>query len=121
MSVSGTDPTGLASDDGVETIADELLDQALAERRALVQLCLYALDRASAGVVERIEEGLSTIGVVAVRADGERFDPTLHEAAGTVPTDDAALQGLVAETEVPGFCDRGRVLRAPIVTVYTAR
>ena len=122
MSVSRTDPTDGASDEGVETIADELLDQALAERRALVQLCLYALDRASAGVVARIEEGLSSIGVVAVRADGERFDPSfLHEAGGTVPTDDQSLQGLVAETEVPGFCDRGRLLRAPIVTVYTAR
>ena len=121
MSVNGTDPAGLASDHGVETIADELLDQALAERRALVQLCLYALDRASAGVVARIEEGLTAIGVVAVRADGQRFDPSRHEAGGTVPTDDLSLQGLVAETEVPGFCDRGRVLRAPIVTVYTAR
>ncbi|HUQ61285.1 nucleotide exchange factor GrpE [Lentzea sp.] len=121
MSVNGTDPADLASDHGVETIADELLDQALAERRALVQLCLYALDRASAGVVARIEEGLTAIGVVAVRADGQRFDPSRHEAGGTVPTDDLSLQGLVAETEVPGFCDRGRVLRAPIVTVYTAR
>lgn len=121
MSVNGTDPADLASEDGVETIADELLDQALAERRALVQLCLYALDRASAGVVARIEEGLTAIGVVAVRADGQRFDPSRHEAGGTVQTDDLSLQGLVAETEVPGFCDRGRVLRAPIVTVYTAR
>jgi molecular chaperone GrpE len=121
MSVNGTEPADPASDHGVETIADELLDQALAERRALVQLCMYALDRASAGVVQRIEEGLSSIGVVAVRADGERFDPAQHEAGGTMPTDDLSLQGLVAETEVPGFCDRGRVLRAPVVTVYTAR
>ncbi|WP_154697324.1 nucleotide exchange factor GrpE [Lentzea guizhouensis] len=121
MSMSGTEPTGVTSDNGVETIADELLDQALAERRALVQLCLYALDRASSGVVERIEEGLSSIGVVAMRVDGQRFDPAQHEAGGTVPTDDMSLLGLVAETEVPGFCDRGRVLRAPIVTVYTPR
>ncbi|MFD5826801.1 nucleotide exchange factor GrpE [Lentzea sp. NPDC060358] len=121
MSVNGTEPGDLASDHGVETIADELLDQALAERRALVQLCLYALDRASAGVVARIEEVLSTVGVVAVRADGQRFDPSEHEAGGTVPTDDLSLLGLVAETEVPGFRDRGRVLRAPIVTVYTPR
>ncbi|WP_375295885.1 nucleotide exchange factor GrpE [Saccharothrix sp.] len=118
----GTQPAQASSDPGVETIAGELLDQALAERRALVQLCLYALDRArSSGVVERIEEGLAGIGVTAVRPDGERFDPSRHEAGGTVPTDDASLDGVVAETEVVGFVDRGRTLRAPIVTVYTAR
>jgi hypothetical protein len=104
------------------TIGDELLDQALAERRALVQLCLYALDRArSAGVVERIEEGLADIGVRAVRPDGARFDPSRHEAGGTVPTDDPMLDGVVAETEVVGFTDRERPLRPPVVTVYTAR
>ncbi|MFD0201274.1 MULTISPECIES: nucleotide exchange factor GrpE [Saccharothrix] len=125
--MSGTEQGGTASDHAVETtlettIADELLDQALAERRALVQLCLYALDRArSAGVVERLEEGLAAIGVTALRPDGERFDPSRHEAGGTVPTQDPSLDGVVAETEVVGFADRGRTLRAPIVTVYTAR
>ncbi|MEU4442700.1 nucleotide exchange factor GrpE [Actinosynnema sp. NPDC050801] len=125
--MSGTEQGGAASEHAVETtlettIADELLDQALAERRALVQLCLYALDRArSAGVVERLEEGLAAIGVTALRPDGERFDPSRHEAGGTVPTPDVSLDGVVAETEVVGFTDRGRTLRAPIVTVYTAR
>lgn len=97
-----------------------LLDQALAERKSLVQLCLYALDRArSAGVAERIEEGLAGVGVDAVRPDGVRFDPAHHEAGGTVATGDETLDGIVAETEVVGFSDRGEVLRAPIVTVYS--
>ncbi|GAA1346236.1 nucleotide exchange factor GrpE [Saccharothrix algeriensis] len=118
----GTELHRQASDADVDTIVGGLLDQALAERRALVQLCLYALDRArSSGVVERLEEGLAGIGVTALRPDGERFDPAVHEAGGTVPTDDPALAGLVAETEVVGFVDRGRTLRAPIVTVYTTR
>jgi hypothetical protein len=96
------------------------LDQAVAERRSLVALCLYALDRArSAGVVERIEEGLAGVGVSALRPDGNRFDPAFHEAGGTVATTDETLDGLVAETEVVGFADRGEVLRAPIVTVYS--
>lgn len=99
-----------------------LLDQALAERRTLVQLCLYALDRArSTGVTERIEETLSSIGVLALRPDGARFDPTLHEAGGTVDTENAELDGTVAETEVVGFSDRGTTLRVPIVTVYTVK
>lgn len=96
------------------------LDQALHERRTLVQLCLYALDRArSAGVAERIEEGLASIGVAALRPDGNRFDPAFHEAGGTVSTTDETLDGLVAETEVVGFADRGEVLRVPVVTVYS--
>lgn len=116
--VSGGD---FAVTDDAPQSADALaLDQALAERRSLVQLCLYALDRArSAGVVERIEEGLAGVGVDAIRPDGVRFDPTYHEAGGTVATVDETLDGLVAETEVVGFSDRGEVLRAPIVTVYS--
>jgi molecular chaperone GrpE len=98
------------------------LERALAERQSLIQLCLYALDRArSGGVVERLEHGLAAIGVRALRPDGDKFDPALHEAGGALPTDDVALDGVVAETEVPGFADRERLLRAPVVTVYTKR
>jgi hypothetical protein len=96
------------------------LDQAFAERRSLVQLCLYAMDRAkSPGVVERLEEGLAGVGVAAIRPDGARFDPAHHEAGGTVSTTDETLDGVVAETEVVGFRDRSEVLRVPIVTVYS--
>ncbi|GAA4431737.1 hypothetical protein GCM10023148_36940 [Actinokineospora soli] len=96
-------------------------DQLAAERRAMVALCLYAHDRArSSGVAERLEEGLAGVGVEALRPDGQRFDPAVHEAGGTADTDDPALDGLVAETEVVGFSDRGHVLRPPIVTVYKA-
>lgn len=99
-----------------------LLAQTLADRRTLVQLCLYALDRArSSGVAERIEQGLAGVGVFPVRPDGQPFDPALHEAAGAVPTEDPGLDGLIAETEVVGFTDHGRALRAPVVTVYQRR
>lgn len=134
----GTDPADAASNPGVTSAAHiprqqggdpagppdpyGLLAQTLADRQALVQLCLYALDRArSDGVAERIERGLAGVGVTAVRPDGRPFDPALHEAAGTTATDDAALAGLIAETEVVGFTDNGRVLRAPVVIVYQLR
>jgi len=98
------------------------LERALSDRQALIQLCLYAMDRArSSGVVERLEHGLADIGVTALRAEGQRFDPAQHEAGGAVPTDNPELDGVVAETEVVGFADRERVLRAPIVTVYAKR
>ncbi|MFI0464783.1 nucleotide exchange factor GrpE [Saccharopolyspora sp. 5N102] len=113
----GTDMTAVTSD-----VVMDQLDRALTERATLIQLCMYAMDRArSAGVVERLSEGLSGIGVSALRPDGTRFDPAHHEAGGITPTDDPALDGVIAETEVLGFADRDRVLRAPVVTVYQLR
>lgn len=132
--MTGTDPGRGPSNPGVTPTAHlteplqppldpyGILAQAVADRGALLQLCLYALDRArSDAVAERIEQGLAEIGVTAVRPDGQPFDPALHEAAGTVPTDDVALAGLIAETEVVGFADHGRLVRVPVVTVYQAR
>jgi hypothetical protein len=123
---TGTEPVKAASEPDVYPVsviaAGTDLEQALAERQALIQLCLYAMDRAkSSGVVERLEQGLAAIGVRALRPDGERFDPAVHEAGSAMPTDNAELDGKVAETEVAGFADRERLLRAPIVTVYTKR
>ena len=121
----GTAPRPRASESGVEPVgvaAPIDHERALADRHALIQLCLYAMDRArSGGVAERIEQGLAGIGVHAMRPDGQRFDPSLHEAGGAVPTDDVSLEGTVAETELVGFVDHDRLLRAPIVTVYTRR
>lgn len=121
----GTAPQLRASQPDVDPVAlaggiDR--DQAVADRQALIQLCLYAMDRAhSAGVADRIEQGLAATGVHALRPDGVRFDPARHEAGGAVRTEDARLEGTVAETEVPGFADHDRLLRAPVVTVYTRR
>lgn len=98
------------------------LGQALTERAALVELCVYALDRTpSCGVAERLAAGLDGIGVVALRPDGERFDPACHEAGGAVDTDDPDLDGRIAATELSGYLDRDRVLRAPVVLVYRLR
>lgn len=118
-----SDPTIEVSAEMIAGIANaDPLKQAQAERESLVQLCIYALDRArSAGVAERLQEGLAGIGVSAIRPDGDLFDPALHEAGGTVPTQDLTMDGVVAETEVVGFADRGKLLRAPIVTVYKAQ
>jgi molecular chaperone GrpE len=94
-------------------------DRLASERTALINLCLYAYDRArSAAIAERIEDGLAQVGVTAIRPDGERFDPRSHEAGGTETTHDAGLDGTIAETELAGFTDRDAILRVPVVTVY---
>lgn len=113
----GTEMTAVDTD----ALADPL-SRALAERSALIDLCVYAMDRArSAGVVERLTEGLGGVGVRELRPEGEVFDPARHEASGTVLTADTTLEGMIAEVEVPGFADRERMLRPPVVTVYQLR
>lgn len=89
------------------------------ERRQLIELLIYAWDRArSPGVWERLTEGLAAVGVQVLRPDGELFDPNVHEVGGIEATDDGARVGTVAETEVVGFADRGTVIREPVVVVY---
>jgi hypothetical protein len=88
------------------------------ERTSLIALCLYARDRLTGAAADRIDTGLAEIGITAVRPDGETFDPAVHEAAAALPTDNPALHNTVAETEVPGYADRGEEVRPPIVSVY---
>lgn len=107
------DPAVPAGDDPVAE-----LTRLREERTKLIALCLYARDRLSGASADRIDTGLAEIGITTLRPDGEAFDPAVHEAAASMPTDDPALHNTVAETEVPGYADRGEEVRPPIVSVY---
>lgn len=99
--------------------APEVLADPDAERRQLIDLLIYAWDRAkSPGVWERLTEGLGAVGVSILRPDGESFDPARHEVGGVEPTEDDDLVDRIAETELVGFADRGQVIREPVVVVY---
>jgi len=91
-----------------------------ADRTALVRACIYVRDRVtSRALADRLATALHDVGVVVVEPVGERFDPSRHEAGGATPAPDPAQVGTIAGVEVPGYSDRGgRVLRAPVVTVY---
>lgn len=90
-----------------------------AERRVLIDLLIYAWDRAkSPGVCERLALGLEQVGVSVLRPDAELFDPARHEVGAVEPTADESLHDRIAETELAGFSDRGRLIREPIVVVY---
>ncbi|SDO77921.1 GrpE protein [Nakamurella panacisegetis] len=90
-----------------------------AERRLLIDLLIYAWDRArSPGVWERLTVGLEQVGVEVIRPDGQPFDPSSHEVGGVEPTSDPARHNTVAETETVGFRDRGRLVREPVVVVF---
>lgn len=113
---TGSGPTapGAGDEQPVADVADPE-----SERRQLIDLLIYAWDRAySPGVWERLTEGLAAVGVQVLRPDGELFDPNVHEVGGIEQTDDEARVDTVAETEVAGFADRGTVIREPVVVVY---
>jgi hypothetical protein len=99
--------------------ADPRLD---ADRAALVRACIYVRDRVtSRALADRLAAALRDAGVTVVEPVGDRFDPARHEAGGATPVSDPSLTGTIAAVEVPGYIDRtGRVLRAPVVTVYQA-
>lgn len=107
------------SADGTQDDAPATAPSASAERAILLDLLIYAWDRArSVGVWERLTTGLARIGVEVIRPDGEVFDPACHEVGGVAKTSDPAMHNRIAETESAGFRDRGRLIREPVVVVY---
>lgn len=92
------------------------------DRASLVRTCIYLRDRVtSTALASRLDQALAEVGVATVDPTGQRFDPSHHEAGGTVATTDDGLVGTVAAVEAPGYADRGVLLRAPVVTVYQRR
>ncbi|MEV0647336.1 nucleotide exchange factor GrpE [Phytomonospora sp. NPDC050363] len=95
------------------------VEQLNAERAALVNTCVYVRDRAtSQAIADRIGAALHEIGVVTLAPTGIPFDPAHHEAGGAAPSPDPSKVGTIAAVEVPGYVDRGSLLRAPVVTVF---
>jgi hypothetical protein len=90
------------------------------DRNTLIQAVIYVRDRVtSKALADRLGTALRDAGVETLEPTGVRFDPAHHEAGGSVPSDDPAKVGSIAAVEVPGYADRGgRILRAPVVTVY---
>ncbi|MGH3729411.1 MAG: hypothetical protein ACRDTU_11775 [Micromonosporaceae bacterium] len=112
-----TAPSAAAvSDNGVSATQREQSD---GERSTLIQTCIYVRDRAtSKALQDRLGWALQEVGVATVSPAGARFDPAHHEAGGSATTNDPSRVGTIAAVEVPGYIDRGVVLRAPVVTVY---
>lgn len=93
--------------------------QALSDRNVLVEACIWMRDRAtSPALAQHLDGAFSRVGVTPVDATGQRFDPAVHEAGGTIAAGSPAEDGIIARTEQIGYTDRGRLMRHPIVTVY---
>jgi hypothetical protein len=66
-----------------------------------------------------IAQRLRRVGVEEwVLAEGDVFDPAQHRGVDTRPSPTPEWDGRVAETERPGYVDRGSVLRPPDVVVF---
>ena len=88
-----------------------------------------ALDSAAqAGTVEHLLEGvqmtanlfrskLQSMGVEAIPALDQPFDPNLEQAVGTVKVKDANSDGVVVEEVQSGYCMNGQLLRPAQVRV----
>jgi molecular chaperone GrpE (heat shock protein) len=85
-----------------------------------VSACIDAADAVPGlALRQQLIDALAQSGVTSDDVAPETpFDPQQHKAADTRITDQERLAGLVAETERPGFTDRGRRLRWPEVIVY---
>ncbi|WP_157930439.1 nucleotide exchange factor GrpE [Glycomyces xiaoerkulensis] len=93
--------------------------QAEADRAVLVEACIWMRDRAtSPALASQLDQTFQRVGVAAIDATGQRFDPTAHEAGATVAAASPSEDGIIARTETPGYSDRGKLLRHPVVTVY---
>lgn len=114
---AGVQLTGVVAQTPAPTPAEAALAR---DRDVLVAACIEVCDTiASKALREQLLGALAQAGVTSVEVPANtRFDPAHHKAADTLATDQETLAGLVAETERPGFVDRGRRLRWPEVVVY---
>jgi molecular chaperone GrpE len=96
---------------GVDPAAQESADSPTEEVSAQ-----QALARGFALVYRELGDALKRAGVEAYDPSGERFDPSLHEAISTTPSQEAEA-GTVLETVTKGYRLDGQVLRAARVVV----
>lgn len=89
------------------------------QREVLIKAAIDSRDQVtSQALADGLGRALWEAGIMEVRAEGQRFDPRLHQAVHQVATADPNLEGVIAATERPGYTDNGRVIRLPEVVVH---
>ncbi len=89
---------------------DRALDAASSEDTAGIIKGVDMVRRQFVGVLE-------TLGVSIIKAVGEKFDPALHDAAGSEKVDNPELDGKVLTEQLKGYRTKDRVLRPAQVIV----
>ena len=93
---------------------DRALEAASSEDTASIVKGVEMVQRQFVGVLE-------TLGVNIIKAEGEKFDPALHDAAGTQQVEDPELDGKVITERLKGYRTKDRVLRPAQVIVGKAQ
>ena len=85
---------------------------------------LTASSEDSAGIIKGVEMVqrqflgvLEGLGVSVIKTQGEKFDPSLHDASGTEKVDDPELDGKIISERLKGYRTKERVLRPSQVVV----
>ncbi len=69
-------------------------------------------------VQESLKRNLETLGIVQVGAQGDEFNPDVHEALTAIPTEDKDAANTIAEVVQIGFIKDERLVRPARVVVY---
>ncbi|MCD5447420.1 nucleotide exchange factor GrpE [Lactobacillus delbrueckii subsp. lactis] len=67
--------------------------------------------------LEGLVRALKDNGIEEIKADGEKFDPTLHQAVQSVPAENDDQKGYVVQVLQKGYVYKDRVLRPAMVVV----
>lgn len=76
-----------------------------------------ALHEGAEMVEKKFMRAMEALGVETIDAEGKPFDPTIHEALTTVPTDNPDEDGTVAQVFQRGYRLKGVLLRPARVVV----
>jgi molecular chaperone GrpE len=76
-----------------------------------------ALHEGAEMVEKKFMRAMEAVGVETIEAEGKPFDPTIHEALTTVPTDNPDEDGTVAQVFQRGYRLKGVLLRPARVVV----
>lgn len=97
----------LASVDNLErALAVKADDSAAKQLKKGVQMTL-----------ELLQKALKDHGITPIKAEGEKFDPQLHQAVQTMPADDKHPKDTVVKVLQKGYLYKDRTLRAAMVIV----
>jgi len=106
---------------GVIRLHDDLgRVEASLRRKPVEELTPERFFKLLAGFQDDVEMLLGEHGVERLEVSGEEFDPRRQTAARTVPADDPAQVGRVAERLRPGFTQGETLLQKERVAVYAA-
>ena len=67
-------------------------------------------------IYKQFQDTLARFGLKAIEARGQAFDPNLHQAVSTIPSDDVEENTVVEELR-KGYMLNGRLLRPVMVSV----